>query len=351
MAGMLSYFRCYRGRLRGLHMGRKLRYILKTTVGEITRARTLGAASLRMVEISVTERCQCNCPHCYARSLSDNGAETLSTEGIESVISQAAELGALEVCLTGGEPLLRADLTDLVDYGSSLGLLVKINTNGLLLWPEQVAGLKRAGLSWAMVSLDGAEPLEHDTFRGLPGCFIAAVAGLRELVRQRIPCGIVTVARRSLLQSGGLQDIVKLAHEIGVQVVRVLMPVPVGRWSGMQEIVLSQEERRQVREYTADRLVVMEHPKEDTSCNAAVTKFYIRSTGEVSPCVFLPYGFGNVHQESLRGIWRRMRSFPGSIGIKGRCPMTDPDFVRRNLSGMIQDAPRNPLAAPRPGVR
>lgn len=168
-----------------------------------------------MVDIGVTNQCQCHCPHCYAAvGERATGMDELSASEIRSVIDQISNMGAIEICFTGGEPLLRNDIVELVDYARKKKMVSKINTNGILLTDDMVRKLKGAGLNWCMVSIDHSGPAGHDSFRGHRGCYEKAMEGLRELVRQEIPSGITTVASREIIRNGVLELIVSLAHEV-----------------------------------------------------------------------------------------------------------------------------------------
>ena len=331
----LSFLYRYRRRLGGLSVRQSLRYALKSLYGELVRRRDFDALSLRLVEISLTDRCQCECLHCYAANSKGVGPTRLgasaefSTTYIERILDQTADIGALDVCFTGGEPLLRADIVHLVGYASSKALLPKINTNGLLLTSTLVKRLKEAGLGWCMVSIDSPDSNAHDRFRQNDGCYQKAVSGLKELVRQRIPCGITTVARRAIIGNGDLRRIVQLGHQLGVDVVRVLFPVLLGRFEGHVEEILTSEERKKVRRLTVDPIVVMENVSESTVCTAGITKLNILANGDVTPCVFVPIVFGNLYRENLKQIWRKMRSFTRLAKPRGRCPFSDKDFIAR----------------------
>lgn len=319
----------YRRRLRGLKAAAAARYVAKCLFGEVFRRRALGAFGLRLLEISLTDSCQCSCPHCYAAA-KDRGAPSrskeLSSTQVKRAIDQAAALGALEVCFTGGEPLLREDLVELVGHARSRGLLPKINTNGVLLDHEMVARLADAGLAWCMVSLDSAYAAEHDDFRGYRGCYERALSGLRRLLELGVPSGISVVARRELLRTGQLPRVIALGHEIGADVVRLLFPVPMGRLSSGSES-LTAEERREVRALTSDPLVVMDYPSERSTCTAAVTKLYVCTNGDVTPCVFVPVKFGDIRNDSLQEIWRRMKGFANLPKPRGMCPLGERHFL------------------------
>lgn len=330
MKRLLHNFMRYRKRLHSLGIGRSLYYIVNVIYGETFRRRAPGTFGLRMVDIGATNDCQCRCPHCYAAYV-DAAAEAseLSTTEIRSVIDQASDMGAMEICFSGGEPLLREDIIDLIAHARKRKMVPKINTNGILLSEEMVKKLKAAGLAWCMVSIDHADPGPHDAFRGYRNCYAKAIVGLKELVRERIPSGITTVARKETIRGGALERIVSLGHELELDSVRILYPVLTGGYRDAYEKVLSDEERAHVRKLLKDPLVSMEYESRNTTCTAGITKLNIQANGDVTPCVFIPVVFGNVRCESLREIWRRMDGFARLEKPRGQCPLSDPSFKKK----------------------
>ena len=318
-------------RLSGLPLTRKVRYVANATLGELLRRRTFGSFGLRLVEISLTDRCQCRCEHCFAATEDPCLPEDeLSTLEVRSLLDDLSSMGVTEVCFSGGEPLLRDDILDLVRHAYRKSLVVRLITNGVLLTDQTVLDLKQAGLNWCSVSIDSAKAELHDAFRGYRGCFEKAVNGLRFLVRHGVPCSIVTVARKGIVHTGELEDVVVLGQSLSVTTVRINFPVPIGRFRNQPEQMLTHEEREEVRKLLKYGIVSMESPREGTKCTAGVTKINILPSGDVTPCVFVPLPYGNIRQEKLSEIWRDMAEYVREYRIKGQCPMGDP-FLREKL--------------------
>lgn len=323
----------FRERLTGLPLPNKLYYVANTLYGEIFRRRSIGTFGLRMVEIGLTDRCQCNCAHCYAATNTPLSVqEELTTGEVMALLDQVAAMRAAEVCFSGGEPLLRRDIVDLVEYARARYVLPKINTNGILLTESLVQELKKAGLAWCLVSIDSPHMSQHDAFRGYAGCYDKAVEGLKCLVRRGVPTSIVTVARKGIIHNGDLAKIVGLGHVTQVNAVRILFPVPLGRFAHAHNEILSLDERKEVRKLAQDDpLVTLGYWRKSSICTAGVTKLNIRTNGEVTPCVFLPVSFGNIRQQSLIEIWEAMGEFARSAKPTGQCPVNDPTFRRKYL--------------------
>jgi AdoMet-dependent heme synthase len=329
-------------RLNGLPFARKLNYVSNAILGETIRARTFAALGLRLVEISLTDRCQCRCGHCFAATQQPLPEEDeLQTPRVRALIDDLSHMGVTEVCFSGGEPLLRHDILEIVSYAHGKGLVARLITNGILLNEQMIANLKCAGLSWCSLSIDSPRSEEHDAFRRYSGCFDKAIGGLRLLVKYKIPCSIITVARKELLYSGQLEEIVKIGKKLGVTVVRINFPVPIGRFINQDNQTLTYQEREKVRELLRYGNVVMEAPSEGTKCTAAVTKVNILPNGSVTPCVFVPLSYGNIHKKKFSQIWASMAEYSPRFKVNGSCPMCD-SILRERIYSAAETQPNWP---------
>jgi len=320
-------------RLNGLPFSRKISYAANAIFGEALRVRTFGTLGLRLVEISLTDRCQCRCGHCFASTQQPLPEEDeLETLRIKALIDDLSKMGVPEVCFSGGEPLLRHDILEIVSYAHSRGLVARLITNGILLNEQMVANLKHAGLNWCSLSIDSPKSSAHDAFRRYSGCYDKVIEGLKLLVKYKIPCSIITVARKELLNSGELEEIVQIGKRIGVTVVRINFPVPIGRFINQENQTLNFEQREKVRDLLRYGNVVMEAPSEGTKCTAAVTKVNILPNGNVTPCVFVPLSYGNIRENSFSEIWNSMAEYSKQFKVNGTCPMCDPILRERVYS-------------------
>jgi len=329
-------------RLNNFSFSKKLLYVFNAILGEVLRTRTFGTLGLRLVEVSLTDRCQCRCGHCFAstkQSLSAN--DEFTTAEVKALIDNLSELGVSEICFSGGEPLLRHDILELVAHARKKHMVARLITNGILLDERMVIGLKGAGLTWCSLSIDSPISEEHDVFRQYPGCFDKVITGLKLLVKHNVACSIITVARRELIHSGKLEDIVKLGQRIGVTVVRINFPVPIGRFLNQNNQTLTFDEREEVRKLLRYGNVTMEAPNEGTRCTAAVTKVNILPSGKITPCVFVPLSYGNIRELSFSQIWENMSNFNTQYKVRGQCPMCDPIMCDRIFS-QSYSKPYNP---------
>jgi MoaA/NifB/PqqE/SkfB family radical SAM enzyme len=163
---------------------------------------------------------------------SDDAADTdLSTAQARELIEQLADLGKQQpfmpvLVFSGGEPLCRPDLFDLVSHARTLGIVPALATNGTLIDSALAQQIRDAGIARVAVSLDGATAEVHDGLRNLEGAFDRAIEGIRCLNAQNVPFQInVTLTRHNFKQ---LQQIYELAGSLGAVALHVFMLVPVG---------------------------------------------------------------------------------------------------------------------------
>jgi len=116
------------------------------------------------------------------------GTDELTTDEVKGLLDEiASRSNETMVVLTGGEPLLRRDLDELVGHGSKLGLSIVVGTNGVLLDEQRVTSLKEAGAMGMGISLDSLDPTSHDNFRGCPGSWEKTLAGMEACRKQGLP--------------------------------------------------------------------------------------------------------------------------------------------------------------------
>jgi len=153
-----------------------LRYERKNTFGPV-------------VVYNCTSRCNLKCLHCYSSSTSDRSSSELSTAEAKRLLHQLTEVNCPVVLFTGGEPLLREDLFELLAEAKQLSLRTVISTNGTLIDSAAAKNFVALGVSYVGVSIDGDQPL-HDKFRQSPGCFKAALKGVENCQNAGLRTGL-----------------------------------------------------------------------------------------------------------------------------------------------------------------
>jgi pseudo-rSAM protein/SPASM domain protein len=198
---------------------------------------------------NVTKGCNLACQHCYADAEVERAPGELTTAEGKGLLDDLAEYGAPVVLFSGGEPLVRADLTELVAYAADRGIRPVLSTNGTLITPGRARELKQAGLAYAGVSVDGL-PERNDEFRGQDGAFEAAVDGIEACLDAGLKTGLrytVTEANRP-----DLEGVVDLLHDVGLDRFCFYHLDYGGRGAGIQEVDLSPGRRREAVEAVCD---------------------------------------------------------------------------------------------------
>ncbi len=284
------------------------------------------------VSWNLTQRCNLLCEHCYmdAGEREKGGPDELSTKKALEIVGQIAEVnpGAVLI-LTGGEPLMRADIYDIASKASGLGMMVVLGTNGTMLTAETVKKLKESGVSGIGISIDSLDETLHDSFRGLKGALKKSIAGL-EAARD----GGLEVQVQTTPTTKNLDEIPKIAewaHNFGAKVFNLFFLVCTGRGEEMADI--TPEEYEKVLKWAVEaqsefsgmmirpkcaphfkRILYQtekNHPLLSTyiaACRAGTHYCRITPNGEVTPCPYMPQTSGDLKEVSFKEIWEESSS-------------------------------------------
>lgn len=200
-----------------------------------------------------TRACNLRCRHCYAAATPEPAGEELSTSEAKELIDDLSAFRVPVLLLSGGEPLLRRDIFDLIAYAVDRNLRVVISTNGTLIDRSVARKLKELGVSYVGVSLDGVGA-DHDSFRGQKGAFDAAMEGIRHClaIEQRVGLRF-TLSKENLKQ---LPEILYLVEEERIPRVCFYHLVYSGRGSKLVEQDLLPYETREVLDSLMERVYV-----------------------------------------------------------------------------------------------
>jgi radical SAM protein with 4Fe4S-binding SPASM domain len=273
-------------------------------------------------EIALTYRCQNRCFFCYASS-PDRGREVeeMSTDEVRTVLDKIVdEAHVPTVSFTGGEPTLRRDLPELIEYAGSRGLRTNLITNGVRCGDEAfVARLAEAGLKSAQVSLEAGDAATHDHVVGNEGAFERTVQGVRNLKAAGIHVHTnTTINSRNRDALGGMID---MLADMGQEYLSMNMVIRTGGAVGTPDIgydeigaiVAGLQERAQRR---GMRFVwyspvphclfnPIAHGLGAQSCSAADGLLSVAPDGDVLPCSSFEHGIGNLLRESFDTLWNR----------------------------------------------
>ncbi|HEY6554143.1 MAG TPA: radical SAM protein [Vicinamibacteria bacterium] len=235
----------------------------------------------------VTPRCEGACAFCDHRA--EAGDSQPDLESCRKIVEELTTQGALLVSLSGGEPFLRSDLSDLV------GLLAEahfplLTTDGCLVTPPRARAVWQAGLEAASVRLDSADPEAQDRVMGVPGAHARALGGLAALAAERTRASqqVNVKARLRDADVSHLPDLLKLAADHGATVsVEPAFPLAKSGPSGLAQALSALKERHQNLRTGAYFLSRVDEAlsEGDGGCRAGQAYFNVDHHGRVSKCV------------------------------------------------------------------
>ena len=281
------------------------------------------------IQWHLTERCNLRCTHCYQTGTPDT---ELSFKEIVTVLDEVDEMlrawsenYALDfspsINVTGGEPFLRNDLSEILSEISSRGFSIYLLTNGTIIDNEKVRLLSDLGVKGIQVSIEGPEKV-HDAIRG-NGSFTRSMSGIRHLLDQGHT--VTLNATLSEINADSFMDIIQIASYIGVQRLGFSRLVPSGRGRQLIHKALTTDRVKRLYEeifsaqpagleiVTGDPVASQMSCAPDSSgalsdtptggCAAGISGITLLSDGTITPCRRMPVPIGNVRTDSLREVW------------------------------------------------
>jgi len=199
---------------------------------------------------NMTRRCNLRCIHCYASARDGSPSGELSTREAKGMIDDLARFGVPVLLFSGGEPLLRDDLVELVTYASRRQIRTVISTNGTLISSEVAKKLAEAGLAYAGISLDGLEET-NDRLRGVQGAFKETLKGMENCQKAGIKVGLrFTVSRLNVRDVPAIFDLIE---KYDIPRLCIYHLVYTGRGSRLAKEDLSHGETRYLLHLIMDR--------------------------------------------------------------------------------------------------
>ena len=225
------------------------------------------------------------CAHCY-RDAGCKAEEELSTSEAKTLLEQIARAGFKIMIFSGGEPLMRPDILELVSYAAGLGLIPVFGTNGTLITKEMAVKLKSAGAKGMGISLDSLDAKKHNEFRRFPKAWEGAVEGMKNCREAGLPFQIHTTVMD--WNSAELEGLTDFAVEIGAKAHHFFFLVPTGRAPQFLRI--------------ADQLGLKSRFKR--GCLAGLSYCIISPRGKVQPCAYLNMELGDVRETPFDELWK-----------------------------------------------
>ena len=308
-----------------------------------------------------TQACDLACVHCRACAQPVRNALELSTDEAKRLIDEVAALGAPVFVLTGGDPLKRPDIFELVKYATTSGVRISLTPSATpLLTQEAILELKQCGLARLAISLDGPWADIHDAFRRVPGSYDWTLRAVRRAREIGLPVQINTTITRHNLQY--LDSMIALLEQLDIVLWSVFFLVPTGRGSAIDLISAEEfeqvfeklyktsqrvnfdiksteaqhyrrfllqrrtEKKRKVNGRPAAAMIGLSTPdgigRAPRGINDGKGFVFISHLGEIFPSGFLPVSAGNVRKQSLAELYRHSPLFVSlrdSANLGGKC--------------------------------
>nr|WP_092072953.1 putative heme d1 biosynthesis radical SAM protein NirJ2 [Dendrosporobacter quercicolus]NSL48829.1 putative heme d1 biosynthesis radical SAM protein NirJ2 [Dendrosporobacter quercicolus DSM 1736]SDM51979.1 putative heme d1 biosynthesis radical SAM protein NirJ2 [Dendrosporobacter quercicolus] len=274
-----------------------------------------------IISWNTTNACNMYCDHCY-RDAGCRAEEELNTAEAKTLLEQIAKAGFKIMIFSGGEPLTRPDIVELVQYAAKLGLRPVFGTNGTLITVELARDLKAAGAMGMGISLDSLNVQKHNEFRRFPGAWEGAVRGMRNCRQAGLPFQIHTTIMDWNVQE--IENITDFAVAEGAVAHHFFFLVPTGRAVSIETESL----RAQAYEETLTRILKKQQQVDielkptcapqfmriarqmgmklrfGRGCLAGTAYCIISPRGQVQPCAYLNIPLGDVRDTPFDEIWR-----------------------------------------------
>jgi radical SAM protein len=304
----------------------------------------------------VTQACDLACAHCRASAQSERHPRELTTEQGYRLLDEIRSFGEPLMVFTGGDPLKRPDLYDLIRYSVGLGLRTNVTPSATpLLTPEAIQGFQDAGITRMAISLDGPDAATHDEFRGIPGTFDRAVSALRHARDIGLDTQLqTTVTRRNMAR---LPEVAEIAREVRTKMWSLFFLIVTGRAEESDDLLAPEYEQvfeflydlsksapfgvktteaMHYRRYVAQRIRAEGGVAENENARGVAWRtagvsdgkgfVFVSHTGEIFPSGFLPVSGGNVLHDSLTGVYRNsalFRSLRDTTQRGGKCGLCE----------------------------
>jgi len=308
----------------------------------------------RLVAWEVTKSCPLSCKHCRAQAANEVFAGEFSTDECFKLLDDIASFAKPIMILTGGEPMAREDIYEIITYGDKLGLRMVIAPCGMLMDRDNTLKMKEAGVKRISLSIDGADSETHDSFRQVEGAFDSVMKAAKVANEVGLEFQVnTTITKLNYKQIGEILD---LAISIGAVGFHPFLLVPVGRGKDLADFAIEPQEYESIlnwiyeksrevdiqlkptcaphyyrilrqREKEAGRTVSVESHGMDAmskGCLGGQSFAFISNTGKVQICGFLEEEAGELRKENYRfsAIWETselFRQVRDLDGYRGRC--------------------------------
>ena len=295
--------------------------------------------------IGITMRCPNKCIHCGAADIIAD--PELSLDEVNRVVDASIELGSYLISFDGGEPMLRSDLADMVRHVDKSRAIATSFTSGFGLTPQKARELQAAGLYAVRISIDSPHRQEHDRIRGRVGSYDDAKKGISNALDADLLTDMFVVVSPHNIDE--LEDFYNFAEVLGMHEISLYEIIAVGRWLDHEDETISSDDVTRLATFQKEKNKLPDGPRVTAfpffmgpdmfGCFAGRRWVHVTSAGDVLPCAYTPLSFGNIRDEPLYDIWKRIGKTAPYKKTASSCLMRDPTFREQYIHPIPDHAP------------
>lgn len=320
---------------------------METTTTEIKPSEGSNAFRAYSISWNITKRCNLNCEHCYLDADFRGGfrSDELTTEECFRVVDQIGEVNPNAfLILTGGEPLLRPDIYDIIKYAADRKFMVVLGTNGTMINRTIAEKIKAAGTHGVGISIDSMDAGKHDKFRGVTQSWEKSMEAFNIL--NDVGVDFLIQMSVSDMNYHEIPQVIEFAEKIGAVAFNLYFLVCTGRGQGNTDIsneayeealkTLYQQQmkykgRLMINSKCAPQYkrVVYENDPDSVyqrtysgGCPAGTHYSRISPEGDLTPCPFIAESVGNLKTDTFKNLWETaplMVQLRDRKKLEGRC--------------------------------
>ncbi|MCT8975384.1 putative heme d1 biosynthesis radical SAM protein NirJ2 [Clostridium sp. CX1] len=291
-----------------------------------------------IISWNTTNKCNMYCEHCYRDAGKEDSLELTTEEG-KALIEEIVKAGFKIMIFSGGEPLMREDIFQLISYASSLGLRPVLGSNGTLISPSTALKLKESGIKAVGISLDSLNANKHDRFRNYSGAWRDTLYGMKNCRDIGLPFQIHTTVMD--WNKDEVLHITDFASAMGAIAHHTFFLVPTGRGENIEKEAVNLDDYERLLSDIMKKQKEIDIELKPTcapqfiriaenmgiklrfsrGCLAGLSYCIVGPRGDVQPCAYLKEVAGNVKETDFSTIWKESKIFKDlrTLDYKGSC--------------------------------
>lgn len=300
-------------------------------IEENTQDHMLEAAQrkprMNSLQFELTSRCNERCIHCYIPNAKKNDGEDMTLDTVKRLIDEFAEIGGLQVTLSGGEVFLHNNIIDIISYCREKDMMISILSNLISLRKEQIPLIKKANVSLIQTSLYSMDPEIHDYITTIKGSHAKTIRSIEALIAADIPVQIACPTMKA--NAKGYVDVLKYAQSLKCksQTDFIIMAqsdfntnnlanrLSIEETESLIRDIIEhdidyREETLKLKPISEEKPISIERYMKQPLCGAGINDCCITANGDVYPCAgWQAMVCGNIYKQSLKDIWENSPQF------------------------------------------